>query len=410
MTLEKIGKSIKETREQKGWTQQILADKVGISRSLLSKFENGNRNLSEKKIKQILDCLLSEKDNAGLEGIIDYLTIHFFSNDHELLVKEVLGVSMRHMVYHESATLGYTGRFNLLKAIDIRISDDPVKGTLFELKGTGCQYLSGWLRASKETWNDFFKKVLEYGGNFTRVDLALNDRTGILDIPTLAKKIKKEEYESTFRIGDIYESKDFANRDSHGVTLYFGSRKSMLYFCFYQKNYEQRRKKNIPLEESSIINRYELRTRHEKADKLVQQLLKADKIDPVIFALINHSICFYDRKPSQPNAEVDKKWQNFIGNHGELTLTLNSNPMSLEKSFHWLLKSVSPTMKLLKEFGAIFHVNLIELIMEIADLNEEGEKILANAKENPEWFKGEIKYYKRTIQRKLEEKAEHRKQ
>lgn len=99
---------------------------------------------------------------------------------------------MRHMVFHETATLGYTGRFNLLKAIDIRISDDPVKGTLFELKGTSCQYLSGWLRARKETWNDFFKKVLDYGVNFTRVDLALNDRIEILDIPILAKKAKKK--------------------------------------------------------------------------------------------------------------------------------------------------------------------------------------------------------------------------
>lgn len=56
MILEEIGKSIKETREQRGWTRQILADKVDISRSLLSKLENGNRNLSEERINQILDC------------------------------------------------------------------------------------------------------------------------------------------------------------------------------------------------------------------------------------------------------------------------------------------------------------------------------------------------------------------
>ncbi|EIQ6111330.1 TPA: replication initiation factor domain-containing protein [Listeria monocytogenes] len=54
--------------------------------------------------------------------------------------------------------------------------------------------------------------------------------------------MEREEFHSTFRVGDVYHSKDFANRDSHGVTLYFGSRKSMMYFCFYQKDHEQLRK------------------------------------------------------------------------------------------------------------------------------------------------------------------------
>lgn len=267
-TIDGLGQSIKETRKQKGWTQQTLADKVGISRSLLSKFESGNRDLSEEKTQELLDALLS-KDNDGIEAIIDYLTIHFFSTDYEKLVKEVLGTSMKHMVFHETTTLGYTGRYNLLKAIDIRISDDPVKGTLFELKGLGCSLLSSWLKAGGKTWNDFFKRVLNLNGNFTRIDLALNDYEGFLDIPRLAGKIDQEEFNSTFRLGDVYECKDFTSQDSHGVTIYFGSRKSMMYFCFYQKNYEQRRKKKIPLEEVAVINRYEIRTRHEKSDALV---------------------------------------------------------------------------------------------------------------------------------------------
>ncbi|WP_207487814.1 replication initiation factor domain-containing protein [Enterococcus avium] len=404
MNNEEIGQRIKETREQKGLTQQTLADKVGISRSLLSKFENGSRNLSDEKIQQLFECLLTEENDGCLEAIVDYLTIHFFSTDYEKLINEVLGITMNHMVFYESSTLGYTGRYNLMRAIDIRTSQDTVKGTLFELKGTGCRFLAGWLKAREQTWNDFFKCVLEHGGNFTRIDLALNDYEGVLKLPDLAKKIERNEFHSTFRVGDVYHSKDFANQDSHGVTLYFGSRKSMMYFCFYQKDYEQRRKKQIPLEEADIINRYELRTRHEKSDELIHQLLKTENIEPIIFALINHSICFYDRPVDDPKAKIDRDWQRFIGNHGELALSLESKPMTLEKSFMWLLKSVAPTMKLIKEFGGIYHVNLLGLIIQSTKLNEEGEKILEAVKENPEWFRGELKYYRRTIERKKEEK------
>ncbi|WP_219907009.1 hypothetical protein [Enterococcus mundtii] len=53
---------------------------------------------------------------------MDYLTIHFFSTDYEMLIDKVLNISMNHMVYHETKILGYDGRYNLLNAIDIRVS------------------------------------------------------------------------------------------------------------------------------------------------------------------------------------------------------------------------------------------------------------------------------------------------
>lgn len=204
-----LGKALKATRQEHHLTQQELADKVHISRSLLAKFEVGTRKLDDQLLAQLLDCLLSDQPKLPIEGIIDYLTIHFFSNDYQTLVKEVLGITMNHMVFHESATLGYTGRYTLLNAIDIRISQDPSKGTLFELKGKGCHLLAGWLKARKEAWPDFIRKVFAYHGNFTRIDLTMDDYEGLLDLPVLAQKIERNEFVSTFRIGDIYQSKRF---------------------------------------------------------------------------------------------------------------------------------------------------------------------------------------------------------
>lgn len=71
LTHEEIRRSIKETRLSKGWTQQQVADKVGISRSLLAKFETGNRKLSDEKIEQIFDFLLTKKKKDNLDGIVD---------------------------------------------------------------------------------------------------------------------------------------------------------------------------------------------------------------------------------------------------------------------------------------------------------------------------------------------------
>lgn len=37
-----IGKNIKAVREEKGWTQAELAEKIGYERSTLTKWENGS--------------------------------------------------------------------------------------------------------------------------------------------------------------------------------------------------------------------------------------------------------------------------------------------------------------------------------------------------------------------------------
>ena len=200
-----LGQAIRSTRLQKGWTQQQLAQKAKITRSALAKYELGQRKMTTEQMNQILDCLLGNSKNPHqVEGIIDYLTIHFFSTNYKELVKEVLGVSMKHMIFSEITTLGYTGRFNLLNAIDIRISNDTVKGTLFELKGKGCRFLSGWLKARKETWPDFIQKVFAFGGNFTRIDFSMNDYEGLLDLPKMAKQVENNYFSSTFKRGDIY--------------------------------------------------------------------------------------------------------------------------------------------------------------------------------------------------------------
>lgn len=47
-------------------------------------------------------------------------------------------------------------------------------------------------------------------------------------------------------------------------------------------------------------------------------------------------------------------------------------------------------------------MNLLGLILQSTEINKEGEKMLEVVRENPELFKGEIKVYRRVIERKLE--------
>lgn len=80
-------------------------------------------------------------------------------------------------------------------------------------------------------------------------------------------------FTTSFRNYDVIQSQNLSNNDSNGLTLYLGSRKSSTHFCCYQKDHEQRRKRGISLEDVKVINRYDLRYKKERAEKLEEKIL-----------------------------------------------------------------------------------------------------------------------------------------
>ena len=57
-----------------------------------------------------------------------------------------------------------------------------------------------------------------------------------------------------------------------GHTLYVGSFDSEVYFCIYEKDYEQLAKNDIALEETEVKNRFEIRLKNKHADAAVWDL------------------------------------------------------------------------------------------------------------------------------------------
>jgi len=53
----KFGQKIKEIRNQKGFSQEVLASKSGLHRTYISDIERGDRNVSIKNIEKIAKAL-----------------------------------------------------------------------------------------------------------------------------------------------------------------------------------------------------------------------------------------------------------------------------------------------------------------------------------------------------------------
>jgi len=63
----RLGDRIRKLRERRGWTQVVMAEKVGLDRSFLADVERGKRNISilnldiiAKGLKLLLSRLLSK--------------------------------------------------------------------------------------------------------------------------------------------------------------------------------------------------------------------------------------------------------------------------------------------------------------------------------------------------------------
>ena len=110
-----------------------------------------------------------------------------------------------------------------------------------------------------------------------RLDLAINDKTGILNIPHLTEKCRNEECISVFRSFKSYRSGELVRRgekECMGNTLYIGSLQSEVYFCIYEKDYEQYKKHDIPIADAEVKNRFEIRLKNERAFYAIRDLLE----------------------------------------------------------------------------------------------------------------------------------------
>ena len=239
-------------------------------------------------------------------------------------------------------------------------------------------------KEQQRSWYDFLMDALIDGGVMKRIDLAINDHTGILDIPELAEKCRKREYIGKSRSYKFYQSGELIkhredDREYMGRTLYLGSLKSDVYFCIYEKDYEQYVKLGTPLEEADIINRFEIRLRNERAYYAVRDLLTYYDAEQTAFSIINQYVRFVDEEPDKRKNDwkLNDRWAWFIGdNRQSLKLTTKPEPYTLDRTLRWVQRQVAPTLKMLKKIDKGNGTDYMETIEQQAKLTEKHEMII----------------------------------
>ncbi|HIB3248119.1 TPA: MobT family relaxase [Enterococcus faecium] len=372
---------IKDRRNQFGVSQRKLATACGLSRTYLNQVENGVVTASKKAMRTIFDQLESFNTDLPLTLLFDYVRIRFSTTNARKIIQEILHLKFEYMLHEDYAFYSYQEQY-VMGDIVVMLSNEKDKGVLLELKGRGCRQFETFLLAQKRSWYDFFEDCLKAGGVMKRLDLAINDRVGLLDIPDLTKKCQKEECISLFRTFKSYRSGELLKpdeKDGMGNTLYIGSLKSEVYFCLYEKDYEQYIKLGIPLDQTETKNRFEIRLKNDRAYHAIQDLLKGRSIESTTFSIINRYLRFADKVEGKrrTNWPLNEKWGRFIGrNRKEIQLTSEPKPYTIERTLNWLGRQVAPTWKMAKELDRLNQTTYIQDMVHNARLSDRHKKIL----------------------------------
>ncbi|MFL0437976.1 replication initiation factor domain-containing protein [Bacillus pumilus] len=319
---------------------------------------------------------MTRKEKETVENtvtsMVDYIRVSFKTHDVKYIIQNVLNLHEDFMKHKPTGFYGYVGTYEMDMIKVFYSKPDDERGVLIEMSGQGCRQFEAFLTCQKKTWFDFFRECKDKKGKFTRLDIAIDDKKTYFSIPALCERIRRQECITKFKSISYDGSTLLDGGKPYGMTLYMGSKKSDVYFCFYQKGFEQAQKYHIPYDDiDKKWNRYELRLKDDRAEKAIQELLKKEDLTYIAISVINYYVRFVDKdERNKRHWEPSKFWTQFIGDVGKLRLAVKAEKDTFEKSYVWLKNNCAPIMRVVLEMDKAKGTNYISDMLLNANLEK----------------------------------------
>ncbi|SPD91493.1 Replication initiation factor [Leuconostoc suionicum] len=368
-------------------TQEELAITMGINEKTIRRIENKEQGISERFVNNLLSVY---PDLAqSIEVQFDWVSLTFPDLTSKQVIKDVLSIQSDLFLERPTSQNFYTREMAFAGEKNIYIQDfAPIKnpetqaieqkyGTTLYLTGKGTRLFEKALLEQNITWRGFFQKARQYRGHLTRLDIAINDKWGLLNMNDLVKAVQEKRFWSKSKSYAVHGNVD------DGWTVNFG--KSPFVIRAYDKHKEQASKGF----DTDIQNRVELELHQDKAEYVIDEWLNLDNnktLTEITFDILYTYLWFTDKPIEEKILKADKvrdtiessvepmpAWSLLTALGHKMKFIRQPKEQSIERIEKWVLESVVPSLAVLKKTG---HWAEVIEAMNSAELSSEQQKLV----------------------------------
>lgn len=257
----------------------------------------------------------TERGERTSEALIDWVEW----TEHETSVDDVCSALASDWTEGDRGAMGYL-RSKVAQGITVFYRGRAGMGVHVRVPGAACRALEA--SGVVADWELFLTRMLVRGRSLTRLDVALDDRSGSVTVDRCYRELKAGHVVDRFRRRSAPEYLDgLGNTESR--TLYFGSLKSDLVVRFYDKAKETKT--------PGPWTRVELETRNDHAAALAGLLTMVDRGERSL-AVGSLLLGYVDFK--EPGRDRNRSrwataawWSDFIGGCVKSRLALSPTPL-----------------------------------------------------------------------------------
>ena len=378
------GSHIKTIRNMLNLKQTEFAEKIGVSGSLLSYIEIGSKPITDEFVEKMYTAFPDLKNALDLQ--FDWVTITFSDMTGEQVINDVMRLKPELFLERSTTQNFYTREFAFAGEKNIYVQDfEPTKdvdtnqdvqkiGATMYLTGQGTRLFEKALLEQGLTWKKFFVQAKRFKGNFSRLDIALNDNWGLLDMDEIIEATQQNRFWSKSRSFAIHGN----NQD--GWTANFG--KSPFVIRIYDKQKEQEQKGL----ETSIKNRVELELHADRAEQVISEWFENDSLVEYSVSILYTYLWFVDELIDEEELKgthvreryIDTlkpmpAWSLLTSLGQSMKFVREPKEQSVDSILSWIMKYVVPSLEVLKKTG---HWHEVIEAMDKANLSPEQEKLI----------------------------------
>lgn len=378
-------------RQLLGVTQKELSVTMGINEKTIRRIENEEQNISDKFLDKLLVAYPELAESIEVQ--FDWVSLTFPDLTSKQVIADVLRLQENLFLERPTSQNFYTREMVFAGEKNIYIQDfAPVKnpetqamdqkfGTTLYLTGKGTRLFEKALLEQNMNWRDFFEKARLYRGHLTRLDIAINDKWGLLDMNELVKAVQEKRFWSKSKSYAVHGNVD------DGWTVDFG--KSPFVIRAYDKNKEQANKGY----DTDVKTRVELELHQDKAEYVLDEWLHNDeKLVSITFDILYTYLWFTNGKIGDQQLKSDTvrdeieatvepmpAWSLLTALGKKMKFVREPKKQSVERIEKWILQSVVPSLAVLKKTG---HWHEIIEAINTVELSAEHEKLVMATTKN----------------------------